>query len=260
MLAAAGPRSLRRRGDPAADAGVAVRLADPRTRLPMWLHRVFLRAVRRARGQRGKPPGRRADPRSVQSRFLARHSGDRLPASALVHRQIRGGDLAGASAFWRRCSAPCSSTGSAGGPPPRSTMRSRTASSKARSWCCSPKAPPATATGCCRSAPRWSAPRRRRCVSDAALQVMLQPLAVAYTRRSGMPVTRRDRPFLAWYGDMELASASRRLRARRRRRHGDHMGRADPVQRQPQGSDRAWPRRRFRAVNAPIAPVRAGFG
>lgn len=42
-------------------------------------------------------------------------------------------------------------------------------------------------------------------VSDANLQVMLQPLAIAYTRRSGMPVTRRDRPFLAWYGDMELA-------------------------------------------------------
>lgn len=40
--------------------------------------------------------------------------------------------------------------------------------------------------------------------SDSAVRVMLQPLAVAYTRRSGMPVTRRDRPFLAWYGDMEL--------------------------------------------------------
>jgi 1-acyl-sn-glycerol-3-phosphate acyltransferase len=42
-------------------------------------------------------------------------------------------------------------------------------------------------------------------VNDGASQVLLQPLAIAYTRRSGMPVTRRDRPFLAWYGDMELA-------------------------------------------------------
>ena len=42
-------------------------------------------------------------------------------------------------------------------------------------------------------------------VHDSVTSVMLQPLAIAYTRRSGMPVTRRDRPFLAWYGDMELA-------------------------------------------------------
>ncbi|MGO4706524.1 lysophospholipid acyltransferase family protein [Microvirga sp. 2MCAF38] len=33
----------------------------------------------------------------------------------------------------------------------------------------------------------------------------LQPLAIAYTRRNGLPITRRDRPFIAWYGDMELA-------------------------------------------------------
>ncbi|KAB0267936.1 lysophospholipid acyltransferase family protein [Microvirga brassicacearum] len=42
-------------------------------------------------------------------------------------------------------------------------------------------------------------------VNDADARVVLQPLAIAYTRRSGMPVTRRDRPYLAWYGDMELA-------------------------------------------------------
>lgn len=36
-------------------------------------------------------------------------------------------------------------------------------------------------------------------------RVTLQPLAVAYVRRNGLPVTRRERPWLAWYGDMELA-------------------------------------------------------
>lgn len=36
-------------------------------------------------------------------------------------------------------------------------------------------------------------------------QVLLQPLAIAYTRRRGLPVTRRERPQIAWYGDMELA-------------------------------------------------------
>ena len=36
-------------------------------------------------------------------------------------------------------------------------------------------------------------------------QVRLQPLAIAYTRRHGMPVTRVERPDIAWYGDTELA-------------------------------------------------------
>jgi 1-acyl-sn-glycerol-3-phosphate acyltransferase len=35
--------------------------------------------------------------------------------------------------------------------------------------------------------------------------IVLQPLAIAYIRRSGLPVTRRERPAIAWYGDMELA-------------------------------------------------------
>lgn len=35
-------------------------------------------------------------------------------------------------------------------------------------------------------------------------RILLQPLAVAYVRRNGLPVTRREMPGLAWYGDMEL--------------------------------------------------------
>jgi 1-acyl-sn-glycerol-3-phosphate acyltransferase len=35
-------------------------------------------------------------------------------------------------------------------------------------------------------------------------QIHLQPLAIAYTHRNGLPVTRRDRPDIAWYGDMDL--------------------------------------------------------
>ncbi len=33
----------------------------------------------------------------------------------------------------------------------------------------------------------------------------LQPLAIAYLRRHGLPLTRSERPGIAWYGDMELA-------------------------------------------------------
>ena len=36
-------------------------------------------------------------------------------------------------------------------------------------------------------------------------RVRLQPLALSYTRRNGLPVTRAERPDVAWYGDMELA-------------------------------------------------------
>jgi lyso-ornithine lipid O-acyltransferase len=45
----------------------------------------------------------------------------------------------------------------------------------------------------------------RAALADPGLEhVLLQPLAVAYVRRSGLPVTRRERPAIAWYGDMEL--------------------------------------------------------
>jgi lyso-ornithine lipid O-acyltransferase len=34
--------------------------------------------------------------------------------------------------------------------------------------------------------------------------ISLQPLAIVYTHRNGLPLTRRDRPHIAWYGDMAL--------------------------------------------------------
>ena len=36
-------------------------------------------------------------------------------------------------------------------------------------------------------------------------RIRLQPLALAYTHRGGLPITRVERPDVAWYGDMELA-------------------------------------------------------
>ena len=36
-------------------------------------------------------------------------------------------------------------------------------------------------------------------------RVRLQPLAIAYPRRNGLPVTRAERAEIAWYGDMDLA-------------------------------------------------------
>lgn len=36
------------------------------------------------------------------------------------------------------------------------------------------------------------------------IRIRLQPLALVYLGRTGLPVTRREMPDLAWYGDMEL--------------------------------------------------------
>lgn len=45
----------------------------------------------------------------------------------------------------------------------------------------------------------------RAALAEGGLErVVLQPLAIAYTRRAGLPVTRVERPDLAWYGDTEL--------------------------------------------------------
>ncbi len=41
---------------------------------------------------------------------------------------------------------------------------------------------------------------------SAEARIHLQPLAIAYRRRNGLPVTRRELPTIAWYGDMDLAS------------------------------------------------------
>jgi lyso-ornithine lipid O-acyltransferase len=46
----------------------------------------------------------------------------------------------------------------------------------------------------------------RAALTEPTLErIDLQPLAVVYVRRNGLPVTRRERPAIAWYGDMELA-------------------------------------------------------
>lgn len=36
-------------------------------------------------------------------------------------------------------------------------------------------------------------------------RIRLQPLAITYPRRNGLPLTRSERPEVAWYGDMDLA-------------------------------------------------------
>lgn len=40
--------------------------------------------------------------------------------------------------------------------------------------------------------------------SDSDLEVILQPLAITYVRRDGLPLRRGDKPRIAWHGDMDL--------------------------------------------------------
>jgi 1-acyl-sn-glycerol-3-phosphate acyltransferase len=45
----------------------------------------------------------------------------------------------------------------------------------------------------------------RAAITEGGLdRVRLQPLCIAYTGRNGLPLTRAERPDIAWYGDMEL--------------------------------------------------------
>ena len=46
----------------------------------------------------------------------------------------------------------------------------------------------------------------RMALMDHSLErIALQPLTIAYIRRNGLPVSRRERPEICWYGDMDLA-------------------------------------------------------
>lgn len=46
---------------------------------------------------------------------------------------------------------------------------------------------------------------RTALVAHTVEAIHLQPVAIAYRRRRGLPLTRREMPAVAWYGDMELA-------------------------------------------------------
>ena len=67
--------------------------------------------------------------------------------------------------------------------------------------------------------------------ASGAGTIQLQPLAITYTRRNGLPLTRRDRPEIAWYGDMDLAPHLAALIRRRPVRGAGHLRGADPLRR-----------------------------
>ena len=162
-------------------------------RLPIAFHRLFLRLFGVRVTERGTPPG------DVATLVLSKHLswldipviGSLHPVSFIAKSEVESWPLVGLLARLQRS---CSSTASAASRPPRSTTHWRIVLARARSSCSSPKARPATATGSCRPLlAGWCRPGGARARSFE--RVFLQPLAIAYTRRNGMPVTRRERPF-----------------------------------------------------------------
>jgi 1-acyl-sn-glycerol-3-phosphate acyltransferase len=45
----------------------------------------------------------------------------------------------------------------------------------------------------------------RQALTGDGLPAMVQPVSIAYVRRNGLPLGRRGRTAIAWYGDMEIA-------------------------------------------------------
>lgn len=52
---------------------------------------------------------------------------------------------------------------------------------------------------------------RRDGAGQPADDVCVQSVAIAYTHQQGLPLGRRGRPFVAWYGDMDIASHAWKL-------------------------------------------------
>jgi 1-acyl-sn-glycerol-3-phosphate acyltransferase len=46
---------------------------------------------------------------------------------------------------------------------------------------------------------------RAAVAGEGPARIRLQPLAITYPRRNGLPLVRAERPEVAWYGDMDLA-------------------------------------------------------
>ncbi|MGC9268556.1 lysophospholipid acyltransferase family protein [Acidiphilium sp.] len=62
-------------------------------------------------------------------------------------------------------------------------------------------------------------------LADSAIKPLIQPVTIVYDQMDALPICRRNRPLIAWYGDMDLASHYLRL--------GQHGWRASIVFGQP---------------------------
>ena len=212
--------------DAAADLGaVAARQLD----LPGWgviAVALLPRAVRAAAHPRPRRRRAGARPRRavrLQSCLLGRHPGDRLARAGRLRRQERGARAGRWSASPRKLQrtvfvdrARRHQTGDA------IARDRRAARPTAPRWCCSPKAPRATATACCRSARRWSARSSDAAERGGAGSIMIQPMSIAYTGQQGIPMGRQHRAARRLVRRSRLHAAHQDVHRARRGRCGGH--------------------------------------
>jgi 1-acyl-sn-glycerol-3-phosphate acyltransferase len=176
------------------------RLAD---RIPMWFHRLFLRLFGVVVRVRGRPPG------GAPTLVLANHVswldiaviGSLAPLSFIAKSEIAGWPVFGLFAALQRSvfidRARRTHT---------AVVNAAVARRLAQGDVIVLFAEGTTSDGN-RVLPFRSSlvGAARAALSEEKLdRIHLQPLGIAYVRRNGLPVTRRERPAIAWYGDMEL--------------------------------------------------------
>jgi lyso-ornithine lipid O-acyltransferase len=174
-------------------------------RIPVWFHRLFLRLFNLRIIVRGSPPG--PEPTLV----LANHVSwldipviaSLRPLSFVAKSEVADWPLIGLFAKLQRCifieRARKSHT---------AEVNARVAERLARGDVIV-LFPEGTTGDGIRVLPFRSslvgAARAAALAGSSLRHVALKPLAITYVRRNGLPVTRRERPGIAWYGEMDLA-------------------------------------------------------
>ena len=236
-----------------------------RSNLPGWgfiashyyrLLCTMLRIRVRVVGDTGARPRRAV---RLQSRFLGRHPGDRHRSRrwpSLPRREVANWPLVGITARLQRTVFV------------DRTRRHRTGQAVgemvarlplAPRWCCSRKAPRATATACCRSAPRLIG-AVEEAVADGGGAID-DPADVdrLYRAAGHCRWDASNRPLVAWYGDLDFMPHFKNLCARGAVdavvSYGEPFA-ADTLRR-PQGHGQAAGRRRCAALTAATLRGRA---
>jgi 1-acyl-sn-glycerol-3-phosphate acyltransferase len=173
-------------------------------RLPIAFHRVFLRLFGVRVVERGRPPG------PMPTLVLANHVswldiaviGSRVPLSFIAKSEVEGWPVIGFLARLQRSvfidRARRKATAEV-----NETVAHRLAAGEAIVLFAEGTTGDGNRLLPFRSSLVGAA---RAALAEPGLErIHLQPLAIAYVRRNGLPVTRRERPAIAWYGDMELS-------------------------------------------------------
>ena len=179
--------------------------------LPGWgficsnYYRVLCSLLRIRVRVNGAPVRDRAVLYRLQSRVLGRHRGDRFARAGRLRRQEAKCAAGRWSASPPRCSARCSSTATAAIRPPTRSARWSTRLKGGTSVVLFAEG---TSSDGNRVLPFRSAllgaVKHVAAHSDAAGDILIQPMSISYISTHGIPLGRQHRPLVAWYGDLDF--------------------------------------------------------